>query len=110
MLQRQRHPKKPPRPAGDNPLLRAAFERDLRADAFVDPDFLSDAHPSRQSRVYREWLLHRGIDPDSGKMTEQGVAFFKTLIEEQNAVNRAKRSSRTAARRGMSRARHPLKS
>jgi hypothetical protein len=101
-------PKKPPRPAGDNPLLRRAFDRDLRSDVFADPDFLSDAHPSRQSRVYREWLRHHGINPDTGAMTAAGIAFFTTLIEEQNARNRQRRAHRQASA-SMANVRHQQK-
>jgi hypothetical protein len=67
---------KPPRLAGDNPLLRHRFEAELHtAELELDDD-------------YAEWLRAKGIDPGSGTMTEHGIASFKTLIEEQNTLNR----------------------
>ncbi len=36
-----------------------------------------------------------GIDPDTGKMTPAGRAFFEELVAEQNAANRTKRDRRS---------------
>jgi hypothetical protein len=40
---------------------------------------------------YADWLHSKGIDPQTGAMTPQGLAFFEELVAEQNARNRAKR-------------------
>ena len=45
---------------------------------------------------YHGWLRSKGIDPDSGKMTLAGLAFFDELLAEQNTRNRAKRRRRAA--------------
>lgn len=89
----RRRPKKPPRLAGDNPILRAEFARSWN----VHPSFLRGPLSLGVHQQYAAWLQSKGIEPTTGKMTEQGVAFFKTLIEEQNALNRAKRARRQAA-------------
>ena len=80
-----RRPKKPPRLAGDNPLLRAAYHTEI------------NAFPPRTTFPYPDWLHTHGIDPETGNWTERGLAFFKALLEEQNARNRTKRAIRRAA-------------
>ena len=40
---------------------------------------------------FRSWLEHHGIDPDTGKMTLDGLAFFEEVVAQQNARNRVKR-------------------
>jgi hypothetical protein len=89
----RRRPKNLPRLAGDNPLLRAAFARSWD----MHPRFLRGRLSLGVHEQYAAWLQSKGIEPTTGKMTEQGVAFFKTLIEEQNALNRVKRAHRQAA-------------
>lgn len=84
MLPRRR----PKRLAGDNPLLKRHFIQELEGKFRAGIPFATN---------YPDWLREHGIDPTTGRMTERGVAFFKTLIEEQNAVNRAKRTARRAA-------------
>jgi hypothetical protein len=52
--------------AHDNHLLRAAFTQALAGDP--------------QLR-YDRWLDSKGIDITTGKMTEAGVTFFKSLLD-----------------------------
>jgi hypothetical protein len=74
--------RKPKRFPADNPLLRHQYEQEKEA---AELDLNDD---------YADWLHGHGIDPHTGTMTDAGAAFFKALLEEQNAVNRAKRGSR----------------
>ncbi len=73
-------PRKPKRPPGYNSLLLDAWLRD--EESLLDRD---------------EWLQSKGIDPDTGKMTAAGLAFFQQLVAEQNDRNRAARDRRRAA-------------
>jgi hypothetical protein len=43
---------------------------------------------------YGGWLRSKGIDADTGRMTIDGFAFYKQLLEEQDARNRANRNRR----------------
>jgi hypothetical protein len=78
-----------PRPAR-RVLLQEAFMRAIQS---------GDASPrSREgtsvSYDYYGWLRSKGIDPDTGKMTLDGFAFFRSLIEQHNARNRPRRDDR----------------
>jgi len=84
--------KKPTRLAGDIALFRRAFLHECGIDpAAADFRDYPELHGS-----YRAWLSVRGIDPTTGKMTDKGLAFFRALLDEQNALNRAKRGIRRA--------------
>jgi len=102
--------KKPKRPIGHNQLLhkRYLLERFTSLspdDAIYSAEAPDDGSPFTVLETYavrtdyRAWLSSKGIDPETGTMTEEGVAFFKTVIEEQNAVNRATRGSRRRPQR-----------
>jgi hypothetical protein len=97
MLRRRlNEPRKPKRLhlPGDNPLLRRAFERELGLPLYeLERRYNVVQFQVNLNHAYHEWLRAHGIDPDTGKMTDAGVAFFKMLIDEQNAVNRAKRKT-----------------
>ncbi len=69
--------RKPKRAPGYNSLLLDAWLRDQ--DSLLDRD---------------DWLRSKGIDPETGKMTLDGLAFFKQLVSEQNDRNRAQRDRR----------------
>ncbi len=86
--------RKPKRLPGDNPLLRRAYA-DALADALVSPEHgsLTEDFPLNIGQDYRAWLDEHGIDPDTGKMTLEGLAFFEQLVTVQNARNRAARGS-----------------
>jgi len=99
---------RPKRLAGDHALLRRAFiEEQLaefkthfgqpltepaRLEAFTDR--LAADQADELGEPYRAWLTAKGIDPATGKMTDDGLAFFEQLVNEQNARNRAKRLHR----------------
>jgi len=92
MLNRRR----PKRLPGDNPLLRRAFVAEQAADF--------EAHVGRPlttrdelGKPYHAWLRLHGIDPDTGKMTSSGLAFFEQLVADQNARNRTSRDHRRRA-------------
>ncbi len=93
--------RKPKRLAGDNPTLRAAFDLEMRLRMFnLDvatngASILLDI--PRDDRAYADWLREHGIDPETGKMTPHGLAFFEQLLTEQNARNRAERDRRRRA-------------
>jgi hypothetical protein len=75
-----RSPKHPKRPfAADTPLLRACF-----ADEFHLSHGAADV-PSRLA-AYREWLRDCGIEPETGRMTTTGLAFFKSCLEKKNST------------------------
>jgi len=79
--------------SGDNPLLRARY----RAELGTVPSFHAleaSGGAEALSSSYRAWLEHHGIDPDTGKMTAAGLAFFNELLLEQNARNVAERRRR----------------
>jgi hypothetical protein len=38
--------------------------------------------------AYVAWLRAHGIDPETGRMTAEGLAFFKTLLDEQHPRSR----------------------
>jgi hypothetical protein len=65
---------------GDNPLLRRAFarERDLGAEPF------HRHFPAALRPDYEGWLCQRGIEPQTGRMTPAGLAFFKSLLDGEN--------------------------
>ena len=50
------------------------------------------AQVSRYADLYRAWLSRHGIDPDTGRMTEAGLALFKACIEGAS-LRRAERMS-----------------
>ncbi len=59
--------------AADTPLLRARFAEDLHLSHGA-------ADVPSQLAVYREWLCERGIEPETGRMTAAGLAFFKDCL------------------------------
>ncbi len=82
MVQRRfRQSNPPPRLRGDNPVFWAAFARAWD----MDPRFMVGRRLSPgTTRVYVEWLRERGIEPETGKMTDEGLAFFKELLDADN--------------------------
>jgi hypothetical protein len=42
---------------------------------------------------YAHWLRTRGIDPDTGKMTAAGIAFFKSLLDEDRSAKSRRRAA-----------------
>jgi hypothetical protein len=74
-------------------------KRLLLQDAFMKAIRDGDVSPRKREGTsveydYHGWLRSKGIDPDTGKMTLDGFAFFRSLIEQQNARNRARRTLR----------------
>ncbi len=115
--------RKPKRAPGENPVLRRHFVHELLAaddagellpfldglaghPAFIDvslADLLSSG-PRNTSpltnlgrQFFRSWLYEHGIDPDTGKMTLEGLVFFEQLVNDQNARNQATRDRRRRA-------------
>jgi hypothetical protein len=84
--------RKPKRLAGDNPLLRRTFLHECG----IDPAARFNEYPELHGS-YRAWLSIHGIDPHTGKMTDKGLAFFRSLVTQQNLENRAKRARRGRA-------------
>jgi len=41
--------------------------------------------------AYRDWLHNHGIEPESGQMTDAGLAFFKACLEEDDSARAAQR-------------------
>jgi|SRR5581483_3592796 len=77
----------------DNPALRRAFIAEQAAD--FETDVGRPLTPRDDlGKPYHAWLRFRGIDPDTGTMTLDGFAFFKSLLPEDNARNRAARDRR----------------
>ncbi len=91
--------RKPKRLPGDKPLLRRAFEEEMYDEAKArDPEVIAVImNGPYRDRRYRQWLLEHGIDPDTGKMTLEGLAFFEQLVVEQNERNRANHDRRRRA-------------
>ena len=78
MIQR-RTPKHPKRLfAADTALLREAFANELHLGHGA-------AGVPSVSGAYREWLSSHGIEPDTGHMTEEGLAFFRTCLEKKSS-------------------------
>lgn len=75
--------------AGDYPLLRNAFLRENGQDTIPHP-----AYWQTPSTFYSHWLRSKGIDPETGKMTDAGVTFFRKLLDQKNARKRRKREGR----------------
>jgi hypothetical protein len=42
---------------------------------------------------FRAWLRTHGIDPDTGKMTLDGLAFFEALLAADNDRKRRRRAA-----------------
>jgi hypothetical protein len=91
--------RKPKRLPGDKPLLRRAFEEEMYDEAKArDPEVVAVImNGPYRDRRYRQWLEEHGIDPDTGKMSLNGLAFFDALVTQQNLENRAKRARRGRA-------------
>ena len=80
MLHRRLNQKRPKRLPGDTPLLRDRFMQD-----FDFPPGSIHRYPRWSEGVfdtYYEWLREKGIDPETGRMTLEGLAFFKQLLED----------------------------
>ncbi|MFZ0889033.1 MAG: hypothetical protein WA005_11315 [Candidatus Binataceae bacterium] len=77
---RRHTPKHPKRLfAADSALLREKFPGDFQLSGGpADVPSVPDA--------YREWLRSHGIDPESGKMTEAGLAFFKACLDKKDST------------------------
>jgi hypothetical protein len=68
--------------AGDNRLFREAYARHYGMDA----SFVVDrGHSPDACADYAAWLRSKGIDPETGRMTVDGLAFFERLLAEQRA-------------------------
>ena len=60
--------------SADNRWFRARFAEDvLRCQDITAV--------SEHVKVYRTWLRSRGVDPATGRMTEAGLAFFRTCLD-----------------------------
>jgi hypothetical protein len=100
--------RKPKRLPGDNRLLRHAFVKQQSDDferffghPLTNPDQL-DAFATRLAEeldlnsfgeTYRAWLTEKGIDPDTGRMTMAGLAFFEELVAQDNERHRNRRAA-----------------
>jgi hypothetical protein len=60
---------------GDNSLLRAAFKQELTDNPLLK---------------YDKWLSKKGVDLTTGKMTETGIAYFKTLLDHDRLNKQTK--------------------
>lgn len=68
--------------AADSALLREKFAGDAQlSGGAADVPSVSD--------TYRECLRNHGIEPESGQMTDGGLAFFKACLEESDSARRA---------------------
>ncbi len=59
------------RPIFSSPLFLSAYANALEAH---DPD--------TGAGDYHDWLHRKGFDPITGRMTEEGLAFFKALLRK----------------------------
>ena len=89
---------------GDNPALRHLYilQHSLEPDLFersATDRWLSETY-GPESDLYAAWLRSKGIDPETGRMTEEGLAFFQRCLENEERDRPLKRRSR----RGESRA------
>jgi hypothetical protein len=76
---------------GDNPLLRRNFELNQGVPFYeLERPYAVPHFRARVDALYHEWLRSKGIDPETGKMTVAGLAFFRTLVEDENAQNHTK--------------------
>lgn len=69
-----------------NQLLQHAFLLDIRAGLVPSKPTAGDS----RSYDFFAWLRAKGIDPDTGRMTLAGFAFFKSLLD----ADRDEKSSR----------------
>ncbi len=96
--------RKPKRLAGDNPILRRAFiaeqvgEFEAHFGTPLAARGVADHFTSRLARgrddlgePYRVWLTARGIDPDTGRMTLDGLNFFKALLDADRSTKSRRR-------------------
>ena len=70
---------------GDNPVFRQLYVREhsLQSDLFersAADRWLSVTY-GPESDLYAGWLRSKGIDPETGRMSEEGLAFFKRCLE-----------------------------
>jgi hypothetical protein len=65
----------------DNPVLRDRYEEELYA---AELDLAAN---------FESWLQDRSIDPESGRTTDESLAFFKKLLDQKN-VGTTKRRGR----------------
>lgn len=84
MIQRRSRPQKR-RLQGDNPVFRQFYVREhsLQSDLFersAADRWLSETY-GPESDLYAGWLRSKGIDPETGRMSEEGLAFFKQCLE-----------------------------
>jgi hypothetical protein len=71
---------------GDNPLLRRAFEREFELpDRELERRYYVATFQVQLNQTYRDWLRAKGINPDTGEMTPEGLAFFKMLLDEDRS-------------------------
>ena len=90
-MPRSRRPKQCP---GDNPLLRRAFEHAYELpERELERRYNIVQYQVNLNHEYRAWLRAKGIDPDTGKMTNLGFSFFRALVEQQNAARIATKPS-----------------
>ena len=78
--------------AGDNPLLRRAYLAEHQRELDYFSRRLAE-RPDEFDGSYRTWLIARGINPDTGKMSDTGIAFFKSLLDEDRSGRVQKRSA-----------------
>ena len=78
---------RPRRLPGDNPLLRRAFIAEYASESQTG----AAQGRGNLGEPYRQWLTARGIDPDSGKMSAEGLEFFKTLLDADRASKSRRR-------------------
>lgn len=85
MLYRRSQPRHPKRLQGDNELLRRRYAQEM-AQLMAEsgpppaPEIPADeSYPIHEH--YSRWLRDKGIDPDTGRMTLDGFAFFKEVLD-----------------------------
>lgn len=74
--------KKTPRLKGDLPIFRRHYRSLFHVDPAESPDYY---------RLYLAWLRFCGVDPKTGKMTDKGLAVFKSLLDQENVKRGSRR-------------------
>ena len=88
MIHRRPKPKPPKRLPGDKEILRRRYAREMAEHVIMedgDPGIGPDDAIEVQSTYeeYLEWLRSKGIDPETGRMTLDGLAFFKESLDAE---------------------------
>jgi hypothetical protein len=67
--------------AADTPLLRARFTREFALDR-------NSTYRSAFWERYEQWLREHGVEPETGRMTKSGLAFFRSCVEDNDRSKR----------------------